>query len=262
VPPPEAAPLLDVQGVSKSFGGVHAVIDCSFTVAAHAIVGLIGPNGAGKSTAIEVVSGFQRPDSGTIRFAESEIQGKPSHEVSRLGLIRTFQLAREWPHMTVAENLLVAAPARGRESVWKALFARRSLAREEADDLALAGRILDQLGLTRLADEYAGNLSGGQKRLVEFGRILMARPRMVLLDEPLAGVNPVLASRIGDAIRGLRDEGITVLMVEHNLPLVESTCDVVIVMAIGRQIAEGTMADLRNNSEVVDAYLGSVAVSA
>ncbi len=260
--PSDAAPLLDVRGVSKSFGGVHAVVDCSFTVADHALVGLIGPNGAGKSTVIEVVSGFLRPDSGTIRFAQTEIQGKPPHEVSRLGLIRTFQLAREWPHMTVAENLLVAAPARGRESVWKALFARRSLAREEAQDLALAERTLDQLGLTRLADEYAGNLSGGEKRLMEFGRILMARPRMVLLDEPLAGVNPVLASRIGEAIRGLRDEGITVLMVEHNLPLVESTCDVVVVMAIGRPIAEGTMADLRTNSEVVDAYLGSVAISA
>lgn len=262
MPNSEATALLDVQALCKSFGGVRAVVDCSFTVEEHSIVGLIGPNGAGKSTAIEVVSGFQRPDSGVVRFAQTEIQGRKPHEVSRLGLIRTFQLAREWPHMTVTENLLIAVPAGNRESAWRAFFARRELHRAERHDLGIVREVLDQLDLTRLADEYAGNLSGGQKRLVEFGRILMARPRMVLLDEPLAGVNPVLASRIGEAIRGLRDEGITVLMVEHNLALVESTCDTVVVMASGHEIANGTMADVRANASVIDAYLGSVTISA
>lgn len=254
--------LLAVNGLSKSFGGVHAVRDCTFAVQQGTVTGLIGPNGAGKSTAIDLIGGFQRPDAGVVRFGDREIQRWPAHRVSKLGLMRTFQTAREWAGLTVMENMLVAAPQHGRATVWRALLTPAQLRRAENEDRARAREILNEFGLLALRDEMAGTLSGGQKRLLEFARIALARPRMVLLDEPLAGVNPVLGNRMGEAIASLVRGGITVLMVEHNLPFVERICDTVIVMALGECIASGPMAALRADAAVVDAYLGQVAAGA
>lgn len=258
----ETRPLLAVSGLAKSFGGVHAVKDCTLSVEPGTVVGLIGPNGAGKSTALGLISGFLHPDAGKVIFDGREIQGWPGYRVSRSGLMRTFQSPREWASLTVMENMLVAAPQRGRSVIWRALLTRRFLARAEARDRAQARDLLEEFGLTPLRDEPAGNLSGGQKRLLEFARIMFAHPRMVLLDEPLAGVNPVLAQRIGDSISHLRAGGITVLLVEHNLPFVEQACDSIVVMAEGTSIARGSLSQLRVDRAVVDAYLGEVPAGA
>jgi ABC-type branched-subunit amino acid transport system ATPase component len=251
-------PILELSSVVKSFGGVHAVQDCSFSVQAGSLTGLIGPNGAGKSTTVDLVSGFKSVDSGTITFNGRQVQNQAPHVVSRLGLMRTFQTPREWPRLTTLENLLVAAVDDRRESLRVALFGRRELATADASARADARRILDEFSLIAVKNELAGNLSGGQKRLLEFGRIMMARPKLVFLDEPQSGVNPVLGDRMGEAIKHLVASGITVVMVEHNLAFVERLCDPVIVMALGRPIATGTMAALRKDPAVLDAYLGEV----
>jgi ABC-type branched-subunit amino acid transport system ATPase component len=261
--PEDAPPLLEVRGLAKSFGGVHAVVDCTLSVAANSVVGLIGPNGAGKSTVIDVISGFREPDAGVIRFDGREIQGWAAHRVSSRGLMRTFQSAREWKALTVMENMLAAARQDGRDALWRALTARRRLAAAEESDRVRARELLERFGLIDLKDEFAGNLSGGQKRLLEFARIVMADARMVLLDEPLAGVNPVLQTNILQAVLGLRQSGIACLLIEHNLTWIERACqDGVYVMALGRTIASGSMEELRANPAVVDAYLGEVAASA
>ncbi|HEV7604874.1 MAG TPA: ABC transporter ATP-binding protein [Candidatus Limnocylindrales bacterium] len=251
-----SATLLELTGVSKSFGGVHAVRECSFSIRAGSLTGLIGPNGAGKSTTVDLVSGFKQVDAGTITFAGQQIQNRPPHDISRLGLVRSFQTPREWARLTTLENLLVAAVDDRRESLRVALFGRRELAATDAAGRAEARRVLEEFGLGKVKNELAGNLSGGQKRLLEFARIMMARPKLVFLDEPQSGVNPVLGDRMGEAIQQLVASGITVVMVEHNLAFVERLCDPVIVMALGRPIATGTMAELRKDPAVLDAYLG------
>ena len=254
--------LLEVRALSKSFGGVQAVRDCTFAVPERKVTGLIGPNGAGKSTAIDLITGFKMPDTGVVRFAGREIQGWPPHRVSRMGLIRTFQLPKEWPGLTVMENMLLAAPENGRDTIWRALLAGEQLRMAEYEDRARARAILEEFGLLALRDELAGTLSGGQKRLLEFARIAIARPRMVILDEPMGGVNPVLGSRMGDAIASLVATGVTVMIVEHNLPFIERCCDTVVVMALGAVIATGPFSSLRSNRAVIDAYLGEVAAGA
>jgi ABC-type branched-subunit amino acid transport system ATPase component len=255
-------PLLEIEGVHKSYGGVHAVRDCSFTVAQGSITGLIGPNGAGKSTLVNLVSGFQKADSGVIRFGGQEIQGRPMHRISRLGLMRTFQSPREWPGLTIMENMLLAAPERGRDALWRAYLQPRALKIAEDQDRVQARQLLRDFNLYDLRDELAGNLSGGQKRLLEFARIAFAQPRMVLLDEPQSGVNPVLADRMIAAIQRLNAQGITVLMIEHNLPFVERLCPRVLVMALGTCIASGSLQELRSQPDVLDAYLGQAPVNA
>jgi ABC-type branched-subunit amino acid transport system ATPase component len=255
-------PLLEVRGLSKSFGGVRAVEGCSFAVPAQRVTGLIGPNGAGKTTVIDLVTGFEKPDGGMVRFCGREIQGWPPHRLARLGLVRTFQLPREWPGLTVMENVLIAAPSQAWGAAWPRLLPSTSVRRSDEEDRRRARAILEHLGLLELRNEIAGNLSGGQKRLLEFARIAVARPRLALLDEPMGGVNPVLGTRVAAAITRLVATGVTVLMVEHNLPFVERLCDTVIVMAVGKVIATGPFATLRSNRAVVDAYLGEVAVSA
>ena len=254
----KTGPILELIDVSKSFGGVHAVRECSFGVPQGSLTGLIGPNGAGKSTTVDLVSGFKSVDAGRIVFEGREIQNRPPHAVSRLGLMRTFQTPREWAHLTTLENLLVARIDDQLESLWTALFARRRLHEADRTDRARARAVLEEFNLSGVTNELAGNLSGGQKRLLEFARIMMARPRLVVLDEPQSGVNPVLAERMGEGIKQLVASGITVVMVEHNLEFVERLCDPVIVMALGRPIATGSMADLRRHPDVLDAYLGQV----
>jgi ABC-type branched-subunit amino acid transport system ATPase component/ABC-type branched-subunit amino acid transport system permease subunit len=258
----EAAPAaLEVTHLTKAFGGVRAVDDATLSVRAGSLTGLIGPNGAGKSTMINLISGFESPDSGRILFDGKSIEDRSPHAISRLGLMRSFQSPREWPGLTVMENMLLATPIEGRETVWRGLLTPRRLRAAESRDRELSRDLLDEVGLLKLKNEPAGNLSGGQKRLLEFARLAAARPRLVLLDEPQAGVNPVLRERMAELIRAMAASGVTVLMVEHNLPFLESLCDHVIVMALGSCIATGSMSELRSNASVVDAYLGQVDVA-
>lgn len=249
--------LLEVHGLSKRFGGVHAVEDCDFTVGEGEVVGLIGPNGAGKSTVITLVSGFAEADTGTVRFDGKDVTTQPAHVRARRGLLRTFQAARVWGRLSVMENMLVAATTPARESIWRQFTTPRRQRREEEQDRERAREILADYDLFTLRDLPAEQLSGGQKRLLEFARIVMARPSLVLLDEPSASLSPVMSERIGDSIRHLVEAGIAVLLVEHDLPLVEATCSRIICMAAGRIIAEGSMDSLRRNELVVEAYLGA-----
>jgi ABC-type branched-subunit amino acid transport system ATPase component len=251
--------LLEVQDLHKHFGGVQAVTACSFTVAEGQITGLIGPNGAGKSTAIDLISGFKIPDTGSVRFEGKEVQGKPPHRISRMGLIRTFQSPREWPGLSVLENLMLACFEPRRERFWRSLRGPSRAEKEKVRvELTDARAVLEEFGLFQLRNERAGNLSGGQKRLLEFARIRMAQPRLVILDEPMGGVNPVLGERMATAVLGFITAGTSVIIVEHNLPFIERVTDQVVVMAEGRVIAEGPFAELRGNPAVVDAYLGEM----
>lgn len=256
---PGAAPdraLLAVEDLTVSFGGVRAVDHVSFTVAAGSITGLIGPNGAGKSTALKMIGGQVRPTSGTVSFDGHDITGGPAHRVARHGLIRTFQLGGEFARLTVLENLLVAAPGVRGSTIWGALAGRRWWRASQAAEVERARGTLASLDLLDKQDAYASDLSGGQRKLVEIARALMSRPRMLLLDEPMAGVNRSLARRIESTLAGLRSEGLTLLLVEHELGLVERLCDNVVVMAGGHVIAQGDMGGLRSRREVLDAYLG------
>ena len=254
-----AAPALQVRGLTKHFGGVYAVDGCSFEAPLGKVTGLIGPNGAGKSTAIDLISGFKLPDSGTVLFGGRPLEGLPPHLISRLGLIRTFQSPREWPALTVLENVVMARWDAGREGFFRGVAGLGRAQRARSDDeLARAREILDEFGLATLRNERAGNLSGGQKRLVEFARIRMAEPKLVILDEPMGGVNPVMGERMALAIEGFIAARTSVIVVEHNLPFIERVTHHVIVMAQGTVIAEGPFESLRANQDVVDAYLGEM----
>jgi branched-chain amino acid transport system ATP-binding protein len=248
-----------IEGLNKHFGGVVAVDNCSFRALKGQVTGLIGPNGAGKSTAIDLISGFKLADSGTVVFEGTAIQGLPPHRISRLGLIRTFQTPREWPGLTVLENVLLARWDQERETLWRGLIGpgRAHSSASEAE-LVKAREILEEFGLEKLRNERAGNLSGGQKRLVEFARIRMAKPRLVILDEPMGGVNPVLGERMVAAIEGFIASDTSVIIVEHNLPFIERVAHHVIVMAQGSAIADGPFESLRSDQSVIDAYLGEV----
>jgi len=248
--------LLEIVSLTKSFGGLHAVRDCTFSVPEGQVVGLIGPNGAGKSTVVDLVSGFTRPDSGSITFDGVSLVGKGPEAISRLGLIRTFQTPREWRQLTVMDNVLLARRQFARESLWRSMTRARRLRREEEPDRAAVREILARYQLADLKNELAVSLSGGQKRLLEFARIAAAEPRLIILDEPMGGVNPVLGSRIGEAVGQFAADGCTVIVVEHNLPFIEKTCDQVIVMDLGEVIAQGPFSGLRASPRVVEAYLG------
>ena len=249
--------LLVVADLHKRFGGVSAVSGASMVIPEGAIVGLIGPNGAGKSSLIDLVSGFTRADRGSVRFDGVEILGKRPDQIARMGLVRTFQSPREWGGLTVMDNVLLGGCKWKRESILRTVTSARRLRREEHADRDSAREILERFGLTSVKNEPAGRLSGGQKRLLEFARIAAASPRLVILDEPMGGVNPVLGERIGLAILDFATRGSTVVIVEHNLPFIEHTCGVVVVMDLGSVIAEGPFASLRDDARVVDAYLGS-----
>jgi ABC-type branched-subunit amino acid transport system ATPase component len=254
---PTTSLALEVRGLTKHFGGVYAVDGCSFQAPRGQVTGLIGPNGAGKSTAIDLISGFKLPDGGTVLFNGRALEGLAPHQISRLGLIRTFQSPREWPGLTVLENVVMARWDAGREGFLRGVVGLGHTQRERsAGELAKAREILDEFGLLTLRNERAGNLSGGQKRLVEFARIRMAQPELVILDEPMGGVNPVLGERMALAIEAFIASRTSVIVVEHNLPFIERVTQHVIVMALGTVIAEGPFQSLRSNQDVVDAYLG------
>lgn len=247
--------LLEVDALSVSFGGVHAVRNLSFNVARNSITGLIGPNGAGKSTAIHCISGMVQPDAGRIHFAGEDLTRLPPYRIAESGLIRTFQVSSDFPRLTVLENLMAAPRGQTGEVWWKVFTQSARWRAEEETALAEAERLLVRFGLAHLKNEYALNLSGGQKRLLELARALMTHPKMLLLDEPIAGINPALADQILQHLRNLRDEGVTLLVVEHELGFIERLCDTVLVMVEGRLLAEGSMEVIRKNERVVEAYL-------
>ena len=248
-------PLLAVRDVRRDFGGLKAVDGASLDAMAGRITGLIGPNGAGKSTLMGIVAGAIKPASGTVTFDGQDVTGLPSHKIARRGVIRTFQLSAEFSKLTVLENLLVAAPAQKGESLLGAELGRAYWGRDEAALVELARDVLARFAMTPKENELAGNLSGGQKRLLEIMRALMSKPKMLLLDEPFAGVNPTLAREIEQYLLDLRAEGLSMIMVEHELSVVERLCDPVVVMAQGKVIAEGSMGDVGSRQEVLDAYL-------
>jgi ABC-type branched-subunit amino acid transport system ATPase component len=247
--------ILQAAGLSRDFGGVHAVTDVSFAVRQGTLTGLIGPNGAGKSTLMALLAGTQRPSAGRVIYRGSDITALPAFRRARMGLVRTFQLASEFKRLTVMENLLSAVPGNRGDSFLGAVAGRRYWGGDEAASVARAADILRRFGLEARANDYAGQLSGGQRRLVEIMRALMADPDVLLLDEPMAGVYPELARRIGQTLLELCREGLTILMVEHELGITDEFCDPVIVMAEGSLLAQGTMAQLRERTDVVEAYL-------
>jgi len=231
-------PLLDIRNVSRSFGGVAAVQRVSFTLEPGRIYGLIGPNGSGKTTLFNCITGVDRADGGQVRFKGRRIDELKPHQIFHLGIGRTFQIIRVFPEMTALENLLVVT--RG----------GYDLARARAREL------LRFVKLDRLADEYAGNLSFGQQKLVEFVRVLMTDPELILLDEPAAGVNRTLLNDLLDAVRGLRDRGKTILLVEHDMKVVMGLCEYVFVLDHGEKLTEGTPAEIQADERVIEAYFG------
>lgn len=253
--PDAQGPVLEAVDVSRSFHGVPAVAGVSFALQRGRLTGLIGPNGAGKSTTLAMLAGTLPVSGGTIRYLGEDITTLPAYKRARNGLVRTFQLASEFKKLTVLENLLSAAPSDKGDSLHGALLGRRHWGAEEERATVDAVAMLERFGLTQYANHYAGDLSGGQRRLVEIMRALMARPTVLLLDEPMAGVHPHLAREMGHQLVGLCNEGMTIMMVEHELSIMDEFCDPVVVMAEGAVLAQGTMSQLRARSEVVEAYL-------
>jgi ABC-type branched-subunit amino acid transport system ATPase component len=251
-------PALRCEGMTKAFQGVHAVNGATFDIPAGKITALIGPNGAGKTTVVNILSGAMRCDSGRERIGDTDVTNWPSHRIARLGLFRTFQLSRELGGLTVLENLLVAPAHQAGESIVNVLLRPGLIRRQEREHAERALEVLETYGLYAHRDTRARELSGGQKKLLEIARAVMASPRILLLDEPMAGVNPALIELIGGYILDLKRSGVTVLMVEHNLNVVEQICDYVIVLAEGRTLATGRLSELRENTDVVKAYLGEV----
>jgi branched-chain amino acid transport system ATP-binding protein len=250
--------MISVQNVSKSFGGIQAVRDCSLEVAKGSVTGLIGPNGAGKSTLFNIIAGVLRPDSGTITLDGEDVTGWPAHRLFHRGLARTFQIAQEFSRMTVIENLMAVPAPQAGENLFKAWFAWGKVIEEERALQARAREVLAQLRLTHLEREYAGNLSGGQKKLLELGRTMMISPKVVLLDELGAGVNRTLLGEIAGEIERLnRDHGYTFFVIEHDMDLIARLCQPVIVMAEGHVLTQGSMAEIRRNEAVIEAYLGA-----
>lgn len=248
-------PLLVLDQVTRRFGGLVAVQVNHLEVQRGAITALIGPNGAGKTTLFNIISGFDRADGGRWSFDGRPLNGRPAHRVARDGLVRTFQLTRVLPRLTVRENMLLAATEQHGEHLLRALLrplwhGQERAARSRADEL------LERFRLGHVRDDFAGTLSGGQRKLLELARALMARPVMVLLDEPMAGVNPALTQSLLGHITELRDEGMTVCFVEHDMDVVMGISDWVAVMADGRLVAEGPPSTIARNTAVVDAYLG------
>jgi branched-chain amino acid transport system ATP-binding protein len=240
--------LLEVKDLRKSFGGLTAVDGCSFTVEPHSITALIGPNGAGKTTVFNMINGLFKPDAGAILFEGREIQALQPHQVTRRGISRTFQISRQLSDLTVLENVVVQSPRGG----FLDLFKSGVLAHERERAMEL----LDFFGIADFADQPAAKLSYGQKKLMDLAAALMADPRLILLDEPAGGINPALLETIIERVERLRSDGITFLIVEHNMDVVMSICDPVVVMAYGRVLAKGTPDEIQRHEGVLEAYLG------
>jgi branched-chain amino acid transport system ATP-binding protein len=249
--------MIVVENMHKHFGGFHAVDGASLEIKSGSITGLIGPNGAGKTTLFNVIAGRLPPTSGRVTMAGEDITGLPPHELFHKGLLRTFQIAHEFSSMTVRENLMMVPAHQSGETLWNAWFGRGKIAQEERSLLRKADDVLDFLTISHLKDEKAGNLSGGQKKLLELGRTMMVDAKIVFLDEVGAGVNRTLLNTIGDAIVRLNKErGYTFCVIEHDMDFIGRLCDPVIVMAEGKVLAQGSADQIMKNEAVIEAYLG------
>ena len=249
--------ILAVRDVAKHFGGIHAVDGASFEVRRGSITALIGPNGAGKTTLFNIVTGFQRGDRGEVVYDGASIFRRPPHVIARRRMVRTFQITKALAAMPVIDNMTLAAPDQPGEKLTGLLFRAPAARRREKEVHERAHELLDVFGLREKADDYAGTLSGGQRKLLELARALMTRPRLLMLDEPMAGINPTLGARLLEHMERLRKEdGVSFLFVEHDMEVVMNHADRVIVMAEGKVIAEGPPAEIRENQEVINAYLG------
>ncbi|HEB32402.1 MAG TPA: ABC transporter ATP-binding protein [Spirochaetes bacterium] len=249
--------MLEVKNVEKNFGGIKAVNDCSLKVNEGSITGLIGPNGAGKTTLFNLITGLYKIDSGEILFDGENIEGLSSDKIFYKKIFRTFQITREFEQMTVLENLMIIPPFQSGEKVWNTWLRPGIVKKQEKILKEKALEVLGFVELSRLKDDYAGTLSGGQKKLLELAKSMMAEPKMVLLDEPGAGVNPTLMKKLVNNIRNLREEkNISFFLIEHDIDLVMNLCDPVIVMSEGKKLAEGCPEDIRRDKRVLEAYLG------
>jgi branched-chain amino acid transport system ATP-binding protein len=253
--------LLEIEEVVKRFGGIRAVDGATMGVRESAISALIGPNGAGKTTLFNVVTGFYRGDRGSVIFDGRQVFGEHPYEIARKGMVRTFQITKALAAMPVIDNMMLAAPDQPGERFRNLILRPGAVRRREKEVRAQAMEVLEIFNLTGLADDYAGTLSGGQRKLLELARALMAQPKLLLLDEPMAGINPVLGKRLLDHMQRLREErGVTFLFIEHDMEVVMNHADRVVVMAEGRVIADGEPDEVRADRRVIDAYLGGAAV--
>jgi branched-chain amino acid transport system ATP-binding protein len=250
--------ILEIDEIVQTFGGIRAVDGASFDVARGSITALIGPNGAGKTTLFNVVTGFYRGRSGSVIFDGEQVFRAAPHRIAQRGMVRTFQITKALSRMPVIDNMMLAAPDQPGERLFNNLLRRGASRRREREVREQALELLEGFNLAKLADDYAGTLSGGQRKLLELARALMTRPRLLMLDEPMAGINPTLGRRLLEHMDRLRrEEGVTFLFIEHDMEVVMNHSDRVIVMAEGRVIAEGLPDEVRGDKQVIDAYLGS-----
>jgi len=251
--------MLQASGLVKSFGGFQALAGCSLEIARQSITGIIGPNGAGKSTLFNVLGGLMLPEAGDVTFDGRSILRLRPDERARIGVVRTFQISRELGELTVLENMLLAAPHQYGDALWRCFLMPSRVRDQERAAVAKARARLEQVNLWPLANEQAKNLSGGQKKLLEISRALMLEPKIILLDEPTAGVSPVMTQALGETILSLRNQGLTFAIIEHDMDVIAQLCAPIFVLAEGRTLMRGTYREVASNGEVMNAYLGKAA---
>ncbi len=250
-------PILVAENLCKSFGGLRAVQNARIQVEIGSITGLIGPNGAGKTTFFSLLSNFVSPDQGSVLLQGQPIHHRPAHAIAQLGMVRTFQVPKVLSRLTVLENMLLAEQSQIGEKFWNVWFQANKIKQQERELKVKAEHLLESVGLIQMRDRYAGSLSGGQRKLLEMARALMSNPKLILLDEPAAGVNPALIEEICGHIKTWNQQGLSFLIIEHNMDVIMSLCDRVWVLAEGRNLADGTPQEVRNSAKVLEAYLGS-----
>jgi len=251
--------MLHASGLVKSFGGFQALAGCSLEIARQSITGIIGPNGAGKSTLFNVLGGLMLPETGDVTFEGRSILRLRPDERARIGVVRTFQISRELGELTVLENMLLASPHQYGEDLWRCFLMPSRVRSQERAAVAKARARLEQVNLWSLANEQAKNLSGGQKKLLEISRALMLEPKIILLDEPTAGVSPLMTQALAGTILELRSQGLTFAIIEHDMDVIAQLCAPIFVLAEGRTLMRGTYREVASNGEVMNAYLGKAA---